>query len=459
MLRFVGDLRALQQWVSLGLARLLVGSVTTVAALVALSLLNTRLSLAVGAVLAVGAGAAVSLGGRLRAATLEARLHRGRLAANMGEKVASLAVVQLFGQPERERRRVNRDSRRLQHAMVRRARVAGLLRAITEGTAAAATAVALLVGAHEVGSGRATPGTVVAAMAVVGLLHSPLRDMSRVQEYWQYAGVAHRKIREFLLIPSLVTEKKGAPDLVASQGQLEFDAVELSGALDHVTACAGPGARVALVGPNGAGKSTLLAVAARLIDPDSGVVKVDGQDLKEHSLHSVRRAVGIVGPDLPLLRGTVDKNLKYRWPDAPEDEIAEVKALCRIDEILAELPEGGATRISEGGVGLSAGQRQRISLARALLGRPSVLLLDEVDAHLDPRAGEVVDRVLTEFKGTVVMVTHRPDRLRAVDAIWHLQNGRLVEQGAPGRLALSNGPTSRLFGLTSTAAGPRDETA
>jgi ABC-type multidrug transport system fused ATPase/permease subunit len=283
--------------------------------------------------------------------------------------------------------------------------------------------------------------------------------MSRVQEYWQYSRVARRKIQQFLVIPSLVTEKKGAPDLVAGRGQLEFDGVELSAALHDVSACAEPGARVALVGPNGAGKSTLLAVAARLIDPDSGVVKVDGQDLKEHSLDSVRRAIGIVGPDLPLLRGTVDKNLRYPWPDAPEEDIAEVKALCGIDEILAELPEGGATRISEGGVGLSAGQRQRISLARALLGHPPVLLLDEVDAHLDPRAGEVVDRVLTQFKGTVVMVTHRPDRLRSVDAIWHLQNGRLVEQGPPGQLALADGPTSRLFGLSSTAAGPRDETA
>jgi len=198
-----------------------------------------------------------------------------------------------------------------------------------------------------------------------------------------------------------------------------------------VTTAAEPGAVVALVGPNGAGKSTLLSLAARLIDPDEGRVVLDGQDLAKHSLASVRRAIGMMSPDLPLLRGTIDKNLRYRWPDAPVEEIDRVKALCEIDKVLAELPEGEQTRVTEGGGNLSLGQRQRIALARALLGRPSILLLDEADAHLDHDSRAVLERILAEYRGTVLLVTHSGDRLADVDTIWRMKAGRLVEVATP----------------------------
>jgi ABC-type bacteriocin/lantibiotic exporter with double-glycine peptidase domain len=153
----------------------------------------------------------------------------------------------------------------------------------------------------------------------------------------------------------------------------------------------------------------------------------------------------MAGPDLPLLRGTVDKNLRYRWPDAPIEEIARVRHLCEVDQVLAELPEAEKTRVSEGGIGLSAGQRQRIALARAILGNPPLLLLDEVDANLDAQATAVVDRVLAEHKGTVLLITHRAERLATADAIWYLEGGRLLEAGPPEALLQGNGPTAKLF--------------
>jgi ABC-type bacteriocin/lantibiotic exporter with double-glycine peptidase domain len=196
-------------------------------------------------------------------------------------------------------------------------------------------------------------------------------------------------------------------------------------------------------------------VAARLVQPDAGTVRLDGQDLAHHSLASVRAAISMAGPDLPLLRGSVDRNLRYRWPDAPADEVARVCALCGIDEILAALPEGAETRLSEGGGNLSAGQRQRIALARALLGEPRVLLLDEADANLDPGAAAVVDRVLAAFPGTVLLVTHRPERLAAADAIWHVSGGRLVETGPPDAVLAAVGPTRRLFARGAPETTPR----
>ncbi|MCK5508576.1 MAG: ABC transporter ATP-binding protein [Desulfobacterales bacterium] len=431
VLRFIGDLGALMRWVSLGLVRISVAGVTTFFSLLALSIINFRLAFAVTAVLSLGVLYALRLGRQIRKTVKESRRRRSYLAANVNEKVAAMAVVQIFGQSDRERRRVSRQSLRLTKALVARAKKIGLMRGITQSVTAVASGVALLMGANEVVSGRATPGTVVAAMTIVGLLVPSLRDLSRVYEYWQGARVSSEKIIEFLDTPALVEDLPGAPDLKPGPGRLEFAGVSLSGIVKDVTVAAEPGRLIALVGPNGAGKSTLLSLAARLIDPDKGRLLLNGQDLAKHSLESVRHAIGMVSPDLPLLCGTVSKNLRYRWPKAPVEEINRIRALCGIDKVLAELPEGDQTRVTEAGSNLSLGQRQRIELARALLGSPSILLLDEADAHLDVDAATMLKRILDEYSGTVLWVTHNLDQVVAADLVWHIEDGRLVEVSHP----------------------------
>jgi ABC-type multidrug transport system fused ATPase/permease subunit len=359
----------------------------------------------------------------------------------VNEKVASVAVVQAFGQADRERARVEEQSRRLQRAMIKRARHLGRLTAITEATTAAGTAVVLLVGA--VSGLRA--GTVAAATLIVGLLVPQLRDLGRAEEYWHNFTIARGKITEVLARPTGVPEVPDALTLVPGPGRLQFAGVTVEGSLQTVDAVAEAGRTVAVVGSNGSGKSTLLSLAARLLDPDRGRVLLDDQDLARHTLVSVHRVVGLAGPDLPLLRGTVEHNLRYRWPDAPDEELARVSALCDLDALIAGLPKGVETRIAERGVGLSAGERQRIALARALVGSPPLLLLDEADANLDAHAAEVVDRVVRGYSGTVLIVTHRADLLSAADMIWYLEDGRLVESGPPAELLASGGPTARLF--------------
>ena len=305
----------------------------------------------------------------------------------------------------------------------------------------------MLLGALEVASGTTTPGTVVGAMTIVGLLLPALRDLGRIHEYWHGFQVASERIERFLELPNLVNERPNAPDLTVERGQLELRQVSVTGVFEDLNVVAPAGGVIAIVGPNGAGKSTLLALAARLLDPDQGEVRLDGRDFARHSLASVRRAVGMVSAELPLLKGSIARNLRYRWPEAPLEEVERVCALCGVDELLAELPEGAQTRLLEDGKNLSPGQRQRIALARALLGDPALLLLDEVEANLDTRAEAVVDRVLARHCGTVLMVTHRRDRLFRADEIWHVADGRLVESGPPLKLLNSDGPTSRLFGV------------
>ncbi|TMM05486.1 MAG: ABC transporter ATP-binding protein [Actinobacteria bacterium] len=378
------------------------------------------------------------MGAGVREGVRRARRRRSRLAANISEQVTALAVVQAFGQVERERARVERQSRQLRRAMVGRARAIGRLRGLSEGCAVLAPAAVLLAGAGEVHAGRATAGTVVAAMTIAGLLTAAVRDLGRVPEYWNGANVALEKARSFLAAPTLAGERRQAPPLPDGPGRLAFAGAGLAGVLEGVDAVAAPGAVVAVVGDNGAGKSTLLALAARLIDADAGSVALDGCDVRDVTLASLRGAVGMAGPDLPLLRGDVASNLRYRWPDAPDAELERVRRLTDLDDVLAELPDGLATRVAERGGGLSAGQQARIALARALVGDPRVLLLDEVEAHLDAGAAAVVDRVLADRRGraTTIVVTHRPELAGAADIVWRLSAGGLVATTRAGRPAL-----------------------
>ncbi len=447
VLRFVGDLNAIKRWVSLGLARITVAFVTIVGTLFVMFIVNWVLAFGVVTVLALGIARIFRLGKQIHEAVSEGRRRRSFLATNVNEKVASMAVVQVFGQSAREKGRLRRQSNRLRNAMVVRAKKIGTLRAIVQSTTVIATGIVLLLGANEVVAGRVSPGTLVAAMTVVGLLVPSIRDLGRVYEYYHDARISSKKIEQFLKTPTLVSEITDAPDLKAGPGRLEFLGASLSGVVKEVTAVVEPGAVVGLTGPNGAGKSTLFLLAARLMDPDKGKILLDGQDLAKHSIASVRRAVGMVSPDLPLLRGKIEKNLRYRWPDAPAEEIKRTRALCEIDKVLCDLPQGDQTRLAEGGLNLSLGQRQRIAIARALLGNPTILLLDEADAHLDLSANEVLDRVLAEFHGTVLIVTHNPKRLASVDVVWKMNNGQLIEVGEPDEILKNVSSSNNLISI------------
>jgi len=443
MLRFVGDLGAVNRWVSLGLARLVVSSIFVLGALGALAALSPLVAGAVAAVALGGLGAALISARTLRDDSREARRRRARLAANVTEKAGAMGVVQAFGQTRRERRRVERQSRELGAAMVARATTIGRMRGVTEATTVLTAVAVMLAGAAEVSGGRAGVGTVVAALTVAGLLASPLRDLGRVNELWNDSRVAMEKIESFLQAPAEVRSRPGAPALEPGPGRLELRDVWVSGALEGVSAAAEPGSVVAIEGPNGAGKSTLLAVAARLVVPARGAVMLDGQDLRGRSEASIRRAISVVGPDFPLLRGSVARNLRYRRPRATEQELARVRELCALDALLAELPDGERTRVAEGGRNLSAGQRQRVALARALLGDAAVLLLDEADANLDESARGALERVIRAERGrrTILVVSHRPQVAELADATWRLDSGRLVT-GAGGASGAGGDPAA-----------------
>ncbi|MGO1510394.1 MAG: ABC transporter ATP-binding protein [Actinomycetaceae bacterium] len=436
LMKFVGDLSALRLWVSRGLARLTVAGVAITLAIGAVAWMNLTLGLAVGAVLLVGGLLTLAITPWMMRTAKVSRRRRSRLTGEVTERLTQVAVLQAAGQERRESKRVGRHSDKVAAAMVDQARASGAARAIAEGTAVAASAAALIVGGIEVTAGRASPGTIVAGVSVAGMLAGYLRDLGRVAEYASRARVARAAVRRFLDIPPLPV-LRGAPDIEVERGRVEVDGVTLGTALQDVTVSAEPGTRVAVVGPNGAGKSTLTSVIARLVDPDSGTVRIDGQDVAARSLRSVRRSIGISSPSMPLLSGSVRRNVTYRIPKVDAEELARVSRLCALDELVDSLPDGWDTDVGPGGGQLSAGQQARISIARAALGRPALLVLDEAEAHLDPENSKVVDRVLADHHGTALVVTHRHELMSSSDVVWCLDDGRLVRVATPAELLSS----------------------
>lgn len=444
-LRFIGDLTAIRKWISLGLARLVTATIKGFGLLLGLAFVSPVLALTVAAVLGIGFMLSLSLGHALQHSAREARRRLSQLAGNITEKIAAVGVVQVFGQSQREQDRLIRQSRRLEETHIRRAVTAGQLKGLVEAITLLALGSVLMVGSWQVTAGQMSVGMVVATLTLVGQLTPTLRDLSRVQEYWHNAQVAQAKILEFLRIPSGVVDQPDAPDLVITAGRLTFDRVCVAGGIHELSGEVEPGQVVVIVGPNGAGKSTLLALVARLLDPDSGSVQIDGQDLRWCNLRSVRRAVSMVSPDLPLLRGSIRKNLRYRRVSSSSREQRTLWKRCGVDALLGQLPRGEKTSLAERGLGLSTGQRQRLMLARGLRGNPPLLLLDEVDANLDPKSARLIDRIVSKYEGTILLVTHRPERISLADVVWHLEDGQLKSVETPATATGSGSSLTQPF--------------
>ncbi len=444
-LRFVGDLTAIRNWISLGLARLSVAGIMLIVSLGLLASVDLYLALIVVFIVVLGALVTLVVGRDVNGAVRATRRARGRLAADIGETLAGLVTLQVFAQRRRRLRHLARQAQRVRAASINQASRTGVLQAMSMLTAAWAGSGVLLFGIWTVGSGLTSVGAVVGAMSVVGILLGPLRNLGKVYAYRQAARVAQEKIDTVLRLGPSLRSARDAADLVGGPGALEFQAVTVGGRLGPLSASVPGGCKLLLRGPNGAGKSTVLALVGRLREPDAGRILIDGQALQDVRLTALRKAIGWVDPDMYLFRGTVESNL--RLASAKASSATQARA-CRdsgLDELLQRLPQGLSTPVQEGGRNFSAGERLRILLARALLVDPRLLLLDEADANLDAESEALLYDLVDRFRGTVLMVSHRPSAVAHADVVWHLDGG-LLSRVEPGGRAPMPGASVIDFG-------------
>jgi ATP-binding cassette subfamily B protein len=409
-------------------------------------------------------------------------LSRQRMSSNadmsstMAERlnVAGALLVKLFGRPRSEAEEFSQRAAAVRESGIRLAVQSRLYYGSLALVGAVGTAAVYWIGGRGLINGSLQVGTLTALAAYVSRLYSPLTDLASARVDLLTALVSFERVFEVLDAVPAVDDLPGASPLAApvegrlavedvwfrypSPATVSIESLEGEGTRERrdepsepilrgVSFSAEPGTMVALVGPSGAGKTTLSSLIPRLYDVTSGVVRIDGRDVRDLTLESLTGAVGVVSQDPHLFHDTVGANLRYARPEATGEDIVAACRAARIHDVIAALPDGYDTVVGERGYRLSGGEKQRLSIARLLLKAPAIVVLDEATSHLDSENEALIQQALgVALAGrTAVVIAHRLSTIAAADQILVLDGGRIVERGRHGDLLRAGGLYSELF--------------
>lgn len=413
------------------------------------------------------------VGKRIQALTRDAFNLNATMSSTMTERfnVSGALLVNLYGKPAKEENFFRTRARKvadigIQTAMLNRVFFVGIT-----SVAAVATAFAYGIGGHLAISGSISVGTLLAITALLARLYGPLTALSNVRIDVMTALVSFERVFEVLDLHPMITDKPKAKVLSKKNLQIDFEDVvftypraeEISLAslesaakpetidsgevLRGISFTAPAGTLTAIVGPSGAGKTTMSALLPRLYDVNRGAIKIDGQDIRDFTVQSLRDSIGVVMQDAHLFHETIAENLRYAKEDATEAEMIEACKAAQIWELVSSLPNGFDTMVGERGHRLSGGEKQRLAIARLLLKAPAIVILDEATAHLDSENEELVQRALAKaLQGrTSFVIAHRLSTIMSADQILVLENGHIVERGKHEELIAKGGLYSELF--------------
>jgi ATP-binding cassette subfamily B multidrug efflux pump len=436
LVRFISDTKAVQRLVSQGMVQLIQDVLFVIGAIAVLTYLNLVVGLGTTLLLPLIALVFWRINPRVQQASRDTRNRRTRLSAHLNERLTGLAVVKIHGRQREEAKRVRKLNRNVASRGARLATAGGQLQGASAATVALVTALTLGLAAEEVAAGRLSAGYLVTSYALIGLLAPVVQRITIFNRTLQEAQISVERLAQTLAEDPESPQEEEFPEVDVSEGLVSVEGVSFSYpdgtlALDEVSLTAGRGELVALVGPNGAGKSTLLELLPRFRQPTNGRIMIDGQNIADVSLESLRSKIGFVTQDTPLFDGTIAENVTYGVRgNASEEQIQQAARLAGVDELVASLPDGWETKVREGRRMLSHGQRQRVVLARALAADPSIIVLDEVGSGLDIETQQTLSeqlRVLAQHK-TVIVATHSMPAMLMADRVYRIDRGRIVEE-------------------------------
>jgi ATP-binding cassette, subfamily B, bacterial len=452
--RLTSDIQALRDVVSNG-SLLLVSNGCLLVGMVAMMVwLNWQFALAALSVAPLLFWTVFRYTSRIRAAARDARASDGLLASVAQETLASIRIVQGLAQEDQQTERFQVQNAGSLRAYLEGIRYQARVAPQVDFLAALGLAVVMWYGATRVLAGVLTTGDVVVFFAYVTNLYSPMKALSRLSSSFARAGVATDRIAEVMRVRSEVAEPQHARAAPRFEGRIEFREVSFEyapgqGVLSQVNLCIEPGTTVAIVGATGAGKSTLVSLVPRLYDPGAGAVYIDGQDVRQYTVQSLRDQISLVLQDSLLFSGTIRENIAFGRPGANDEAISRAARTANAEEFILRLPDGYETFVSERGSTLSGGQKQRIAIARAILRDAPILILDEPTTGLDAASERTVMAALRVAAAgrTTLTIAHRLQTVRFADRIIVLEHGRIVEAGAHAELLRRQGVYAALSEL------------
>lgn len=390
---------------------------------------------------------------RLRKVSTNMQVETGELASSLGQAFQGSKHVRSYGMEEFEKTRINATIEKIFSLMYKSFRVSGISTPVSEVLSGLALVTIIVYGGNQVLAGATTAGKLFSFITAFLLAYEPMKRLARLNNIIQMGMAALDRLFHMLDLTPAITSRPGAMLLKTSNPEVSFDKVSFSyadgtTALKEVSFTAPAGKTVALVGESGAGKSTILNLIPRFYDVTSGAIRIDGNDIRDITLESLRGNMALVSQEIAIFSDSVLDNIAYGTPGASDEQIIGAAKLAAAHDFIMGLPEGYATRVGENGVKLSGGQRQRISIARAMLRNAPILLLDEATSALDSQSERLVQTALERLqKGkTTIVVAHRLSTIMNADIIFVMKSGEVIESGNHESLVSRNGYYARLYG-------------
>ena len=376
------------------------------------------------------------------------------ITAMLQESISSIRVVKSFAREDYETKRFHAENMLTFQAVMKNVQLTSLLTPTVEFLAALAVTLIVWFGGYEVVNGVMSAGSLVAFLTYAVNLANPVKRLSRIYGRMQQAMAAIDRIFSVLDMEETVNDKPDAKVLPKVQGKVSVEGVTFSyddkhNALEDVSFEVAPGQMIAFVGPSGAGKSTIANLIPRFYDVQAGAIKIDGYDIRDVTLNSLREQIGIVPQETLLFSTTVMENIRYGRLDATDEEVMAAAVAANADKFIRELPDGYQTQIGERGLNLSGGQRQRMAIARAMLKNPQILILDEATSALDTESEKIVQAALDELMvgRTSFVIAHRLSTIFGADQIFVIDKGKICEHGTHKELLELGGLYSNLYNI------------
>ncbi|SDP04756.1 ABC transporter ATP-binding protein [Halobacillus aidingensis] len=441
LVRIMNDINSLQELFTNGIINLLMDVVMLTGIVVILLVFSPKLALAILVILPIMFYISTKLRRNIRRSWQNVRIQQSKLNSHLNESLQGIRITQSFSQEKENTEYFNGVNTDNFQSWNTAARKSAMFRPFVEMSNAVGTVILVAYGAHLILQSSIEVGDFVMFAFFLGMFWEPISRLGQMYNQLLMAMAASERIFEFLDEQPNVEEKKDAIELKDMRGHIEFDHVQFAYdskriALHNINLEMKEGETVALVGHTGSGKSTIANLISRFYDPTKGSVKIDGVDLKDATIDSVRQQISVVLQDTFIFSGTIMENIRFGRPDASDEEVIEAAKVVGADDFIQRLNNGYETEVEERGNILSAGERQLLSFARALLANPRILILDEATASIDTETELKIQQALRKLlKGrTAIMIAHRLSTIREADNIFVLENGRILEQGSHDEL-------------------------